>query len=40
MSENIRVLGRLMTEAEMYDLGVPEHYTNVFEMLMITTFYA
>ncbi len=30
MSENIRVLGRLMTEAEMYDLGVPEHYTNVF----------
>lgn len=30
MSENIRMLGRLITDSELYDLGVPEHFTNVY----------
>lgn len=30
MSENIRMLGRLITESELYDLGVPEHFTNTY----------
>ena len=30
MSENIRMLGRLITRRELYDLGVTEHLTNTY----------